>query len=398
MNHMRKAAVLGAGGLIGLFAAAGAQLGCGGMDSQCDVSGHACTWLGKPGETAFNGDGHDRLGTALYWTMDMLFARDGTVWFIDWNDHLIRKLTTDGKVASIVGWSDPVFPGDGDQVNPTAEYSAAGAPGTEVQLNHPTDLYELADGSILIMAWHNHKLRKLDPKTGTVRVIAGGAAGFAGDGGPATAALFKQPSRLALDEQENIYILDQQNERVRKIDAQTQVITTIAGDGKQSFAGDGGPALQAEFNWAVGDNPEPSGGIAYHAGKLYIADTENHRIRSVDLQTGIVTTIAGTGDKGFAGDGGPATAATLYHPRDLEIGPDGDLYVADTDNGRVRAINLTTGMIRTVVGTDKMGLDPDEDRMATSTQLNRPFGIDFDAQGNLYVSDTINSRILRVAR
>ena len=398
MTRTRAAAVLGTCGAVGLCVVAGAQVGCGGMDSQCDVSGHACTWLGKAGETAFNGDGHDRLGTTLYWTMDMLFARDGTVWFIDWNDHLIRKVTADGKVASVVGWNDPVFPGDGDQANPTAEYSAAGAPGLAVQLNHPTDLVELADGSILIMAWHNHKLRKLDPQTGMVRVIAGGAAGFAGDGGPAASALFKQPSRLALDEQQNIYLIDQQNERVRKIDAQTQVVTTVAGDGKQSFAGDGGPALQAELNWAVGDNPEPSGGIAYLAGKLYIADTENNRIRSVDLASGIITTIAGTGANGFGGDDGPATAAMLYHPRDLEIGPDGDLYVADTDNYRIRAINLTTGMIRTVVGTGEMGFDPDEGRLATRTQLNRPFGIDFDARGNLYVSDTINSRILKVTR
>lgn len=384
--------------LLGCIVGSSALAGCGGMDSQCDVSGHACTWLGEPEHTAFNKDGHDRLSTTVYWTMDMLFAHDGTAWFIDWNNHLVRKVTAQGKVVSVVGWSDPVFPGDGDQADPTAEYSPQGAPGGDVQLNHPTDLYELPDGTILIMAWHNHKLRQLDPQTGRVRVIAGGAAGFAGDGGPASAALFKQPSRLALDEQQNIYILDQQNERIRKINAQTQIITTVVGSGAQGFAGDGGPALQAQFNWAVGDNPEPAGGLAYRAGTLYIADTDNNRIRSVDLQTQIITTIAGTGQGAFGGDGGPATAAMLFHPRDLELGPEGDLYVADTDNGRVRAINLTSGLIRTVAGTDTMGFDHTESRLATATELRRPFGIDFDAEGNLYVSDTINSRILRVAQ
>lgn len=385
--------------LLGYIAGSWALAGCGGgMDSQCDVSGHACTWLGEPEHTAFNKDGHDRLSTTVYWTMDMLFAHDGTPWFIDWNNHLVRKVTAQGKVGSVVGWSDPVFPGDGDQADPTAEYSPQGAPGGDVQLNHPTDLYELPDGTILIMAWHNHKLRQLDPRTGRVRVIAGGAAGFAGDGGPASAALFKQPSRLAVDEQQNIYILDQQNERIRKIDAQTQIITTVVGSGAQGFAGDDGPALQAQFNWAVGDNPEPAGGLAYRAGKLYIADTDNNRIRSVDLQTQIITTIAGTGQGAFGGDGGPATAATLLHPRDVEFGPEGDLYVADTDNGRVRAINLTSGLIRTVAGTDTMGFDHTEGQLATATELSRPFGIDFDAEGNLYVSDTINSRILRVAQ
>ncbi|HMG53086.1 MAG TPA: hypothetical protein VK601_06385, partial [Kofleriaceae bacterium] len=294
--------------------------------------------------------------------------------------------------------SDPVFPGDGGSADPTAEYSPAGAPGGDVQLNHPTDLYEMADGSILVMAWHNHKLRKIDPQTGRVRVIAGGAVGFAGDGGPASAALFRQPSRLALDEQENIFILDQQNQRIRRIDAQTQIITTVAGNGMKGFAGDGGPATAAQLNFAVGDNPEPAGGLAYHAGVLYISDTEDNRIRVVDLATGIINTLAGTGEAGYGGDDGAATAAKLFHPRDLELGPDGDLYVADTDNGRVRAINLTSGAIRSVVGVDHMGLDSDDDRLATSTQLNRPFGIDFDPKGNLYVSDSLNSRVLRVAK
>src|SRR6185295_12638828 len=121
----------------------------------------------------------------------------------------------------------------------------------------------------------------------------------------------------------------------------------------------------------------------------YIADSENNRIRSIDLQTGVITTLAGTGQAGYAGDDGPAAQAMLYHPRDLEIGPDGDLYLADTDNGRIRAINLSSGVIRTVVGTGQLGLDPDDDRLATATQLNRPFGIAFDPKGNLFVSDSL---------
>ncbi|HEX2689206.1 MAG TPA: hypothetical protein VHN14_21440 [Kofleriaceae bacterium] len=373
--------------------------GCGdNNNAQCDQPGHACTWLGMPGQVGFTPDGRERMDTMIYWTMDTLFGHDGTVWFIDWNNHLVRKVTAEGKVTSVVGWNDPVFPGDGDQADPRAEFSAEGAVGTDVQLNHPTDLVELADGSILFMAWHNHKIRKIDPQTGRVSIVAGAGQGFKGDGGPAAAALFKQPSRMALDEQENIFVLDQQNQRIRRIDAKTRIITTIAGNGTQGFGGDQGPALQAMLNFEIGSNPEPSGGIAYHAGTLYVADSENSRIRRIDLQSGIITTIAGTGQNGFSGDDGPATQAMLYHPRDLEIGPDGDLYIADTDNGRVRAINLTSGTIRTVVGTDKMGLDPDDGRLATNTQLNRPFGIDFDPQGNLYVSDSLNSRILRVAR
>jgi len=395
MNRTQLMSCLGAT----LLTAGLALTGCGdNAGPDCDASGHACTWLGLPGQIGFSKDGKDRRDTMIYWTMDTLFARDGTVWFIDWNNHLVRRVLTDGTVVSVMGWVDPVFPGDGDAAHPGAETSAAGAVGTDVQLNHPTDLVELADGSILVMAWHNHKLRKIDPTSGQVWLVSGGGAGYAGDGGPPAKALYKQASRIALGDDQSVYIVDQQNERIRKIDGPTQIMSTIAGTGAQGFAGDGGQALQAKLNFEVGDNPEPSGGIAFLNNQLFIADTESSRIRRIDLQTQVITTIAGTGVEGYAGDGGPASNALLFHPRDLEIGPEGDLYVADTDNGVVRAINLTSGEIRTVAGTGQLGLDRDEARLATDTKLNRPFGIDFDPSGNLYISDSLNSRILKVAQ
>jgi len=157
-------------------------------------------------------------------------------------------------------------------------------------------------------------------------------------------------------------------------------------------------ATMAMLGFEAGSNPEPSGGLVISGRNLYIADTLNHRIRVVDLDTGMIDTFAGTGTEGFSGDGGPAAQAEINHPRDLEIGPEGDLYIADTDNSRIRAINLTDGNIRTVAGTGQLGLDPDEGRLATDTALARPFAIEFDPDGNLYISDTINSRIVRVAR
>ncbi len=357
----------------------------------CDDSGHACTWLGIPGAVGFNGDGLDRLSTKIYWSMDMLFAADGTPWFIDWNNHLVRTVEADGKVKTRVGWVDPVFPGDGAPAEATG-----GAVGTDVQLNHPTDLAQLSDGTMLIMAWHNHKLRKVDA-AGKVSIVSGAGAGYFGDGTPARGALFKQPKALVVDAQDNQYILDQQNFRIRKISA-AGVITTIAGNGMQASTGDDGPALMASLRFEAGSNPEPSGGLALKDGKLYIAETETHRIRVIDLTTNIISAFAGTGTQGSSGDDGPALQAQFFHPRDLEFGPDGRLYVADTDNSRVRAIDLTTGVITTVVGTGEAGLDENDDLLATKTKLKRPFGIEFDPKGNLYVSDTINSRILRVAK
>lgn len=363
---------------------------------ECDVPGVACTWLGFPGAEGFNGDGHHRLDTELYWSFDMVFASDGTPWFIDWNNHLVRRVLADDTVETVVGWTDPVFPGDG--TSDGAEKTAEGAPGEEVQLNHPTDMAVLPGGDVLLMAWHNHKLRVIDPDTGTVRIVTGDGAGYYGDGGPAELALFKQPSAVQLDEDGNVYILDQQNQIVRRIGTDG-LIDTIAGTpATAGYAGDGGPALEAQFNWEVGSNPEPHGGLAYADRKLYVSDTLNDRVRVVDLDAGTIDTVAGNGTSGYAGDGGPATEAALYHPRDLEIGPDDDLYIADTNNGAVRAVDLASGAIRTVAGTGALGLDLTEGKLATETMLRRPFGIAFDPDGNLFVMDTINSRIVRVAR
>lgn len=363
--------------------------------ARCDESGHACTWLGRAGEEGFNGDGHSRRETKLYWAMDVVFASDDTPWFIDWNNHLVRRVLPDDTVETVVGWIDPVFPGDGHVKG--EEKTEDGAVGVEVQLNHPTDLLELSDGSILVAAWHNHKLRSIDPRTGRVRIVGGGGAGFAGDGGPLQKSLFKQPKSVEMDPDGNVYVLDQGNFRIRRV-TPDGVIETIAGDGTQGTTGDGRPAMEATLDFEAGSNPEPSGGLAFRDGKLYFSDTLAHRIRVVDLQTGQMDAFAGQGEADYAGDGGPALEASLRGPRDLEFGPDGSLYVADTDNGVVRAIDMDSGEIRTVAGTGELDLDSEEGALATDTPLRRPFGIAFDHSGNLYISDTLNSRVVRVAR
>ncbi|MCB9702172.1 MAG: SMP-30/gluconolactonase/LRE family protein [Myxococcales bacterium] len=354
--------------------------------------GHTCTWLGLK-EEGFNGDGHHRLETRVSQPQDLLFLPDGTAWFTDFNNFLIRRVLADDTIETMVGSTDPIFPGDGpfDGIRP------GGAPGDEWLLNHPTNLVLRPDGQLLVVAWHNHKLLQVDPTSGFVTVVCGGGAGFAGDGQlAASSALFKQVNDATFDDAGNLYVVDQQNQRIRRIGGDG-IIMTIAGTGTAGHSGDGGPAIDAEFSWAVGSNPNPSGGIVHHQGKLYVADTENHVIRVIDLATGIVDALAGTGEPGDGGDDGPALAARLSAPRDLEIGPDGDLYIADTDNGKVRAIDLEVGIIRTVVGTGELGVDDAEGLPALETRLRRPFGIAFDPDGDLYVMDTLNSRIVKVA-
>jgi hypothetical protein len=387
MRRLLERSVMAAGLL--LFATA-----CESEDIACLQSGNACVWLGT-GAEGFNGDGHDRLDTEIYWSMDLAFGKDGTPWFIDWNNHLLRKVKPDQTVETVVGWTDPIFPGDGS--GDASEKTEPGADGLRVKLNHPTELVVADDGAILMMAWHNHKLRRVDPETGLVTIVAGGGAGFAGDGGPAAKALFKQPKALAADGAGNLYIGDQQNFRVRRIDAQG-TITTVVGAGTQGSAGDGGLATECQLDWEIGSNPEPSGGVVVSDNRLFVADTLSHKIRVVDLESGIIDALAGTGEPGYSGDGGPALEATFTFPRELEIGPDGELYVADTDNHVIRAIDLASGLVRTVVGTGSAGLDAEDDKPATQTRLFRPFGLEFDPAGNLYVMDTLNSRILKVTR
>jgi streptogramin lyase len=348
-----------------------------------EASGVACTWAGKAGVDGFNGDGLDKLDTELYWSMDLAFSADGTVWFIDWNNHLVRRVLLDGTVKTYVGWTDPIFPGDG--VPGMAERSAEGVLGTDVQLNHPTDLAIAPDGKVLVMAWHNHKLRELDPSTGHVRILAGAGAGYAGDGATTTSALFKQPKSLELDAQGNMFILDQQNFRIRKIERGTNAMSLVAGNGMQGSEGDGGPATAAKLFFEAGSNPEPSGGLVLAGDKMYVSETLSNRIRVIDMTTGMIDTVLGP-------------EAGLNHPRDIEIGPDGDLYIADTDNNVVRAVNLTTKAMRVVAGSGELGLDPEDGLPALQTKLARPFGIAFDPAGNLYICDTINSRIVKVMR
>ncbi|HEY0709411.1 MAG TPA: hypothetical protein VGG33_21555 [Polyangia bacterium] len=386
-GSMRRA-IMGAS----MFAALGA--GCGGEDvNGCDLPGRICTVVGN-GEPAFNGDGLSALSSALYWPMDAEEGPDRRLYVLDWQNHRVRRVNADRRLETVMG-NDLVGDGPRDQ----SDLKPTGAPGISVELNHPTDLVFMADGAMALAAWHNHKVRRLDLQTGIVTVLVGNGPGGSGDGGPAKDALVNQPKSVAVDPAGHLYVTDSRNQRVRKIDAASQMISPSAGSGKFGFDGDGAAPLAATFAMQeANENPEPGGNITFGKdGRLYLADTYNNRIRCVDLAAGTVTTVAGNGGEGFAGDGGRATQAQLRRPRDLEFGPDGRLYVADTDNHRIRAIDLVNDRIETVVG-DGQARFAGEGGFATAASLHRPFGIGFDAGGNLIVADTFNNRIRRVAR
>ena len=355
-----------------------------------ETPGSICTWAGT-GDAGWDGDGQPLLESKFYWPVDLTITPSGQFYILDWNNHRVRHVTSELTLETVIGTD---FVGDGppdfsDQVSP-------GAPGTTVNLNHPTHLLPLPDGTLLLTAWHNHKLRTYDPSTGLVLVIRGAGAGFGGDGGPAEETLLNQPTQTVLGPDGGFYIIDQRNQRVRRI-APDGTMSTVVGTGDAGFSGDGGSPLDAQIQMPSGTNPPPGGAVAFDdEGRLYISDALNHRIRRVDFQLGLIETIAGNGLAGFSGDGGPATEASFYNPRDIVFGPDNRLYVADELNHRVRVIDLTTGTITTVAGNGIAAFIGDGGP-ATTSSLYRPAGLEFDAEGHLYIADTYNHRIRRVS-
>jgi sugar lactone lactonase YvrE len=225
--------------------------------------------------------------------------------------------------------------------------------------------------------------------SGTVRFVTGEPAGrtrCAGDGGPALAARLNFPTAVAVDADGNVYIADTMNHRIRMVEAETGIIRTVAGSGHPRYSGDGGPAVSAGLQ-------DPSAVVLDgHEQCLYIADQSNNRVRGVDLRTGLIATIAGNGSAAYNGDGMPATEGCLAGPSGLAMGPDGILYIADTFNGRIRAVNLETGTIETVAG------DGGEYRLQDgeeSVSISRPHGVAVDRHGNLLLTDS-DSHLLRM--
>lgn len=355
----------------------------------CDAARALCTYAGT-GEAGFDGDGHALRESMLYWPIDMTFASNGERYILDWNNHAVR-LVSKGKLETVIGSG---FVGDGP--DDLSDLTPPGAPGTTVHLNHPTQLVEMPDGKLWLAAWHNHKLREYDPKTGRVVVLCGGAAGFAGDGAPFRAAKLNQPTQMALAKDGSVYVLDMRNQVIRKVDPEG-IISTVAGTPQtKGYDGDGGPPAECTFDFPSGSNPPPGGALALaQDGRLYVADTLNHTVRRIDFEVDEIVTIAGTGEAGYSGDEGPAIEARLNNPRDLQLSPDGEvLYIADELNDRIRALDLTSGGITTVAGNGERGYDGEGDA-PTQTALNRPTGLAFDEDGLLYIADSHNHRIRR---
>ena len=277
--------------------------------------------------------------------------------------------------ASSVEWSIATFAGTGKQ-----GFSGDGGPAASAQLDNPFGLVRGPDGALWFCEYTGQRIRKVDPD-GTIHTVAGsGQKGYGGDGGPALQASFNLPHEIRFDKAGNYYIADMQNNAVRRVDGKTGTITTFAGTGTPGYSGDGGPAQKAQLKQPHSIQFGPD-------GSLYICDVGNHSIRRVDMQTGTISTFAGTGKAGATPDGAPIAGTPLKGPRSLDFDAAGNLWLVTREGNQVLKFDLKTGKIQLMAGTGASGFTGNGGP-AKQAALKGPKGIAIDADGNAWLADT----------
>ncbi|MGI6458005.1 MAG: PKD domain-containing protein [bacterium] len=336
-----------------------------------DDAGSISTVAGN-GLQGYQADEVDALSTALCTPAGIWVNGAGELYIADTYNHRIRKVDSNGVITTIAGKGAIVYTGDGD----VAAHAA---------LKQPSGGFPGGDGKVYIADKDHHRVRMLNHDGIITTVTGNGIGSFYGDGGSATGAYLNSPNGIFMDSMGNLFIADTKNNRIRKVDS-AELITTVAGNGVGGYNGDNCAATSASLN-------HPTGVWVDGEGNFYIADCNNHRIRMVDPE-GIITTIAGTGTAGYSGDGAKALNASLHYPTGVCLDEMGNLYIADRDNHRIRMLD-NQGIITTVAGNGSQGYDEDG-CAATSTSLNHPTGVYVDGEGNLYIADSENHRIRMV--
>ncbi|WP_455246150.1 hypothetical protein [Petrachloros mirabilis] len=344
------------------------------MTSSIDLKTGTIRTVAGNGESGFKGDGGFATKASLNEPKAVTVDGQGNLIIADSENHVVRKVDRATHIIStIAGCADAADP-HREGVKPSTELEA----GSEDPF---------ADAGTM----GERGFAQQTDLSGTVRYVVNGggiAKRFGGDGGPADRAVLNFPSAIAVDRAGHLYIADTMNHRIRRVEAGTNIISTVAGIGQPRYGGDGGLAVSAGLN-------EPSAlAVDGRSSTLYIADQSNNRVRAIDLSTGVISTVAGTGAAEYNGDGMPALEASLAGPSGLAVGADDTLYIADTFNGRIRAVDPSTRVIRTVVGDGGMyryqgAVEP------PSSSVSRPAAIAVDSEGNLFMTDSDNHLVRR---
>jgi sugar lactone lactonase YvrE len=329
------------------------------------------------GTKGFSGDGGPASAAQLADPNGIARGPDGALYICDTMNHRIRKVTRDGRISTVAGTGEKGFSGDGG--------SALSA-----RLNEPYEVRFDRAGNVCWVERLNHVVRKLDVQTGAISTIAGtGTGGYSGDGGPATKARLSEPHSLGFSRNGDLYIADVRNHRVRKVERATGVITTLVGNGKGEPTPDGAK---------LGVNTPVAGPRALDFGAddtLWLVSRAGHAVYRINLGGKTIHLVAGMGQKGFSGDGGPAKKALLNGPKGISVSPGGDVYVVDTENHVIRVIRPASGMIALVAGTGARGDGPEGHPLKCA--LSRPHGAFVDSDGAIFIGDTETHRV-RVVR
>lgn len=329
------------------------------------ATGQVITTIAGTGTAGFSGDGGPATAATIHSTWDLITDASGSVFSLHYTDHRIRRIDPTGVITTYAGTGTAGFSGDGGLA-------------TAAQFNTPEGMAIDATGNIYVADYGNYRIRKI-AASGIITTIAGdGFSGHSGDGGPASAARITPVAAVSVGPDGTIYFVAENS--VRSIDP-TGIIHTVAGALSPGFSGDGGPATAARFSAIQGMDVDS-------AGNIYIADRFNYRIRKVSATTGIVTTICGTGSAITAGDGGPASAASIDRVHRITCDRSGNIYLA-CDDARIRMINAA-GNINTIAGTGILGFSGDGGP-ATAAQLANPYAITTDCKGTIYYGETITS-------
>lgn len=338
----------------------------------CSNAGVICTVAGT-GRSQFDGDGKPALQTSFYYPFEIAFDTSDRALILDFNNLRVRRLNTDGTIQTIMGKDFEAAPVDG-------------ALAVDTPLHHASDIETDAAGTLYVAGDHVPYVFRVGTDNRVLILAGNGTPGNSGNGGQAVAAELTTPFGVAPTGDGGLYTVDVDAQVIRYV-APDGIISAVAGTGNRGYTGDTGAATAAQLN-------SPTRARLDDTGNLYFCDTNNHVIRRIDKH-GVITTIAGTGAVGYSGDNGPATAAQFHTPYDLRFAPNGDLYVADTGNSLIRRIDRN-GMVTTVVGIGISGFSGDGND-ARNCKLNRPSGLNFDSDGSLWISDTFNGRVRRVA-
>jgi len=324
-----------------------------------------------------SGDGGAATAAQIDNPFGVVRGPDGAIWFCEYTGQRIRRVAPDGTISTIAGTGAKGYSGDG-------------GPALQATFNLPHELRFDANGDLYVVDMTNHAVRKIDMKTKIITTIAGtGVAGYSGDGGPAVKAQFKQPHSIQFGPDGSLYVCDIGNNVIRRIDLQTGTISAFAGTGKPGATPDGAPIVGTPLKG-------PRSMDFDKGGNLWVVTREGNQVFKLDLKAGKIFHAAGTGAKGFTGNGGPAKLATLSGPKGISVDAAGNVWLADCESHSIRMINAQTGNLELIAGLNEKGDGPDGDPL--KCKMARPHGVFCDADGTVFIGDSESHRVRLLKR